>query len=239
MHTENKKCNFCGEDIGYSLRRCPYCGSLVGDNANNPDPSYNERQDISATAPDKPLDTDIGTINTGAVAEDENHVDVFDNYERELPVNRFEPEKAQTAQEEAQSPIERHLDDQNVTNRNTLSQGTSLNGENYNSGSMDSFDSNVGNRQDMQRNSGYRENSQEVNRLGNGMKVFLTVISTIPWIGQLIGIISAIVFMNSEYDTDRKSFGLALLIASVVLFVIVSCLGCLIGMGLTENEFYY
>jgi len=62
--------------------------------------------------------------------------------------------------------------------------------------------------------------------LGNYMKVFLTVICTVvPGIGQLAGIIIAIIFMNTEDDTDRRSFGLALLIASLIFFVI-SCLAC-------------
>ncbi len=56
--------------------------------------------------------------------------------------------------------------------------------------------------------------------LSNGYKVFLTMISTvIPGFGQLIGIIAAIVFMNSEDDSDRRSFGMALLIASSVMFI--------------------
>jgi hypothetical protein len=77
---------------------------------------------------------------------------------------------------------------------------------------------------------GDKEINRDYKPLGNGIKVFLTVISTVPWVGQLTAIIAAIIFMNSEYDRDRKSFGLALLIASLTLFVIISCLGCLIAM---------
>ncbi|MGE5613231.1 MAG: hypothetical protein ACM3XR_02400 [Bacillota bacterium] len=64
--------------------------------------------------------------------------------------------------------------------------------------------------------------------LSNGMKVFLTVLFTLlPGIGQLAGIITAVVFMGSEGDNDRKSFGTALLISNVVLFML-SCIGCFI-----------
>jgi hypothetical protein len=64
--------------------------------------------------------------------------------------------------------------------------------------------------------------------LSNGMKVFLTVLFTLlPGIGQLAGIITAIVFMSSEGDSDRKSFGVALLVNCVVLFML-SCTGCFI-----------
>ena len=68
--------------------------------------------------------------------------------------------------------------------------------------------------------------------LSNGLKVFLTVIcSVIPGIGQLAGIIISIVFMNTQDDVqdyaDRRSFGLALLIACVVMFLL-SCIGCFV-----------
>lgn len=59
--------------------------------------------------------------------------------------------------------------------------------------------------------------------LSNGLKVFLTIISTvIPGLGQLAGIIISILFMNDEHDEDKRSFGIALLIASLVFFAI-SC----------------
>ncbi len=67
--------------------------------------------------------------------------------------------------------------------------------------------------------------------LGNGMKVFLTVLtSVVPGIGQITGLIVAIVLMNSEgtkYGEDKRSFGLALLIASLVMFIL-SCIACFI-----------
>ena len=66
--------------------------------------------------------------------------------------------------------------------------------------------------------------------LGNGLKVFLTVIFTlIPGLGQLAGIITAIVFMNTDDDPDRKSFGVAILVASLVMFVL-ACIGCFIAV---------
>lgn len=74
---------------------------------------------------------------------------------------------------------------------------------------------------------GYREYRKPP--LGNGMKVFLTILFTmIPGLGQLAGIITAIVFMNADDDADRKSFGVAILVASLIMFVI-SCLGCFIA----------
>lgn len=79
-------------------------------------------------------------------------------------------------------------------------------------------------------------------QLSNGMKVFLTVIFTlIPGIGQLAGIITAIVFMNSEGDSDRKSFGVALLVACLVMFVFacISCFILVIAISTSTNQFTY
>jgi hypothetical protein len=60
--------------------------------------------------------------------------------------------------------------------------------------------------------------------ISNGMKVFLTVMSSIiPGLGQIIGVIIAIILISSDNDQDRRSFGVALLIASVVIFV-VACI---------------
>lgn len=64
--------------------------------------------------------------------------------------------------------------------------------------------------------------------LSNGLKVFLAVLFTIiPGIGQLAGIITAIVFMSADGDKDRKSFGVALLVANLVMFVL-ACIGCFV-----------
>ena len=65
--------------------------------------------------------------------------------------------------------------------------------------------------------------------LKNGLKVFLTIIFTmIPGLGQLAGIITAIIFMNADDDPDRKSFGVAILVASLIMFVL-ACIGCFIA----------
>lgn len=73
--------------------------------------------------------------------------------------------------------------------------------------------------------------------LNNGLKVFLTILFTIlPGIGQVAGIITAIVFMSAA-DNDRKSFGVALLVACLVLFVF-SCIGCFI-LAIAAQQFPY
>lgn len=73
----------------------------------------------------------------------------------------------------------------------------------------------------------YNQPTGDGNSLSNGMKVFLTILFTvIPGIGQVAGIITAIVFMSSA-DKDRKSFGVAILVSSLIIFVL-SCIGCFI-----------
>jgi len=68
-------------------------------------------------------------------------------------------------------------------------------------------------------------------QLSNAMKVFITVIAcVIPGFGQLLGIIFAVVFMSDELDSDRRSFGKALMIASLVIFAFVAVCCILYGI---------
>jgi hypothetical protein len=68
--------------------------------------------------------------------------------------------------------------------------------------------------------------------LGNGFKVLITMICTvIPCFGQLVGIIAGIIFMSSEdeiYGADKRSFGLALLIVNIIMFILSSAFWFLI-----------
>lgn len=74
--------------------------------------------------------------------------------------------------------------------------------------------------------------------LSNGMKVFLTAVFTlVPGIGQLAGIITAILFMNSEDDGDRKSFGAAILVLSLVMFAL-SCIAGFIAVITISSLMY-
>ncbi|MGE4282719.1 MAG: hypothetical protein AB7G87_03270 [Clostridia bacterium] len=53
--------------------------------------------------------------------------------------------------------------------------------------------------------------------VSNEFKVFITMIATIPFIGHLIGIILGIVYMNSEDNPDKKSFGISLLTGTLII----------------------
>lgn len=57
--------------------------------------------------------------------------------------------------------------------------------------------------------------------LSNGRKVCLTALCMLlPGLGQLIGMILGISYMNDESDSDKKSFGSALLAVSVIAFIL-------------------
>lgn len=87
----------------------------------------------------------------------------------------------------------------------------------------------------------YGERQTDV-ALSNRFKVFLSVFSSmIPGVGQIIGIISAIIFLSNEQDEDRKSFGKALLTASLVTFVVwcmcyMLVVAALIGSQVVNNS---
>lgn len=69
-------------------------------------------------------------------------------------------------------------------------------------------------------------NDKSSQPLSNGLKVFLTAITVLmPGVGPIIGIICAVVFMNSEGDADKRSFGQALLITALAIFAL-ACISC-------------
>jgi hypothetical protein len=71
--------------------------------------------------------------------------------------------------------------------------------------------------------------------ISNNRKVLLTIIcSIIPGFGQLFCLILSIGFMNSEENDDRKSFGNALFVASLVMFVITCIVSFLIAVAVYQ-----
>ncbi len=57
--------------------------------------------------------------------------------------------------------------------------------------------------------------------LGNWSKVILSALAVfIPGIGQIIGIIIGLVFVSNDINSDKRSFGAALLTVSIIVFVI-------------------
>lgn len=67
--------------------------------------------------------------------------------------------------------------------------------------------------------------------ISNNRKVLLAVIcSIVPGFGQSFCLILSLGFMNSEENEDRKSFGNALFVASLVMFVITCIVSFLIAV---------
>lgn len=79
--------------------------------------------------------------------------------------------------------------------------------------------------------------------LTNAIKVLLTTACVIiPIIGQFVGLIISIIYMNSDEELkdceDRRSFGLALLIACVIAFLI-ACFGGFILLLTLASRYTY
>jgi predicted small integral membrane protein len=74
--------------------------------------------------------------------------------------------------------------------------------------------------------------------LSNSMKVFLIVLYTlIPCIGQIAGVIHGITMFNSG-KADKRSFGKALIIAMVIVFLIMSVLFYMFAVMLITIIYY-
>lgn len=77
------------------------------------------------------------------------------------------------------------------------------------------------------------ENPPIIKTMGNGQKVFLSVIcSIIPGLGQLLCLILSIIFMNNEENEDTRSFGKALFVASIVMFAITFILSFIFAIAM-------
>ena len=192
-----KNCGFCGESIPLRAGRCPYCGSILEVTV---DSSYHI-----------------------------NHIDPQEN--SAVPQNAATPEKPDITgnPDIMQNPVMTGNPDEPERPLMTDHIAKPVNpGTQNGPGVAENTDTGA------RPYNNYRsipERKPENNGkypLSNGMKVFLTVICTIiPGLGQLVGIIAAIVFMNSDDDSDRRSFGVSLLVASLVMFVF-ACIGCFI-----------
>lgn len=77
---------------------------------------------------------------------------------------------------------------------------------------------------------------RDAGQLSNGLKVLITVLCTvIPGIGQLAGIIISIIFMNMESDPDKRSFGYALMISSIILFFMTCIIWTIFSLAIYRS----
>lgn len=69
--------------------------------------------------------------------------------------------------------------------------------------------------------------------MSNWSKVILSALSVLlPGIGQLMGIILGLVFVSNDVNSDKRSFGAALLTVSIVVFMILLLFWYLFALAL-------
>jgi len=77
------------------------------------------------------------------------------------------------------------------------------------------------------------------NFISNWTKVILSALSVlIPGIGQIIGIIIGLVFVSDDINSDKRSFGAALLTVSVVAFIISVCFWFIFALTFGPQLYY-
>lgn len=209
-----KRCGFCGEAIPVNASRCPYCGSVL----------------------------EISLENDYQIASKERQAPVNEDGiipDSQIPSELQKPQEPQSSQGTQSPPKYQDTPEQPM---NCGTGPMSRNGAGQQAEHRDPVQSAEGTFHNYEYIPyGGRGGSGSMKPLSNGMKVFLTVLFTIlPGIGQLAGIITAIVFMNNEGDSDRKSFGVALLVSSLVMFVL-ACIGCflLVIFASSMNQYTY
>lgn len=77
------------------------------------------------------------------------------------------------------------------------------------------------------------------NSIGNWAKVLLSAMAVfIPGLGQIIGIIIGLVLVSNDTDSDKRSFGAALLTVSVVAFVLSACFWFIFALSFGPQLYY-
>lgn len=212
LGTRQRKCNYCGEEIPESNRRCPYCGSLIEVGANNGYQNGNSFQNIPGST-ESAGDT-RNTGDAGNAGFSENALNTGNT------VNSEKPECAESTLNTGDTVLQVNRANNGIGCAGVHNTSPVINP------AADIKSPAISNRTENTVNLP-KYGNLGVNAvtwpkpIGNGLKVFLTVIFTIiPGIGQLAGVITAFVLMSSDNDPDRRSFGTALLIASLLMFVI-------------------
>ena len=83
-------------------------------------------------------------------------------------------------------------------------------------------------------------NPLNITSLSNWTKVMLTaLVVLIPGIGQIVGIIFGLVFIANDRDADRRSYGGALITASIIAFVISAIFWFMFALSFGPDLYYY
>ncbi len=223
-----KACAFCGEQIPANDSRCKFCGSLLN---------------IAIEETDSIVSGDPSAINTTL-----NNMP-GDN----TPVINMPADSIQESNQPNYNPQDGNQPDNGPQSNNRNNNGPQAGYLPYygygqqpgypQPGSQQGY-----NQQPVNGYNGYHtaynpgQGSIPAGRLSNGMKVLLTTLFIIiPGIGQLAGIITAIIMMNNDENADTKSFGVALLVVSLVMFVLSGLffLILILALAISQQNFIY
>jgi len=220
----NRVCTFCGESIAAEYKRCPYCGSLLGadkahSESNMRDVNLDAGSSFSKNENSVYRDTSNSWGYTSNIPKETSNVWQNPKSFQKDTVKPWEnagniPKETVNVREDTGNIASKA---EPVQNRGTY--GISGNEINKTAVNKGAYKSNT-----IAYNTKAAA-STHVSPMGNGFKVFLVTVSNLlPGIGQLIGVIAGIVFMNAGEDKDRQSFGKAILISSVIVFLIMMIL---------------
>lgn len=208
-----KLCEHCKEEVAYNVRRCPYCGSLLN---NHTQTAYMRPQEtVRPDALDTESNISSSSINTNNINSNTSPVNdgqAYSEYMKQDNEQRYNEQRNNDYRDND------YRDNDYRDNEQVSSEPDSGGFKEYKS-----YQQPVNNQ--VNYGTGYYGDTDvyDIKPLSNKTKVFLTALSSfVPWLGQLVGIIAAIVYMNSEDDDDRRSFGRALLVSSLIVFLITS-----------------
>jgi hypothetical protein len=186
------KCPYCGYEMNKKQSRCENCASIL---------------DIKAEPEEKPFKDESIEYKPSDEVTDSQDSDMQNDETGTRPIEE-KTEKKET-EENFENKEEKKAPTENIffeTKDNNSFFGNSFSNQPYNSFNKNSFA------------------PVEPKPLTNAMKVALTTLCVlVPVIGQFIGLVLSIIYMNTDEELkdcdDRRSFGLALLIACVIAFV--------------------
>lgn len=244
------KCAYCGADFLGEFDSCPYCGekvTYISDDAlsQSQDEQENENsENIKAQAYDEDADIqgiDIEKLLFGYHQMSGDSDDVqFELLNNNIPETAVKTDESQIdfySQEQVDEEDDTEFFNDAIFDLNLEKQQHYQNDESE----EDDLEFFVNNDEDIEEshqfdmedepakkttinNSAISSIDRFVSRnpLTNELKVLLTSITVVlPGLGQIIGIICAIIFMNAVDDQDRQSFGKALLVTALIMFVLV------------------
>lgn len=203
------KCPYCGYEMDKKLSRCENCASIL-DIEIEPQDTANKDESIEHNPSTEMNDSQ----NSDMSSEENNTNNVEDKAEKE------------TSEENPGNKEEKNAAGDNIffeADDNKNFYGNSFINQPYNS---------------------YKKTNTfvppEPKPLTNAIKVTLTTLCVlVPVIGQFIGLVLSIIYMNSDEGLkdcdDRRSFGLSLLIACVIAFVISAFLGFAILLFIAKH----